>query len=250
MTAIYKFIQQIQNNEITDYTPYLTAKPASIQVCMAQYGILVPELCEQKNPIVLAALIRSGFAKEKYAEWKQETALVRRTLAGNGYFHSELIHDRDYKVRLAVVEANPAYAEHLLTTKSKKEYDALIQWYGTLVSVSFSDLEKLMAHPFFEQYEHNTKAPIRAKYATRTIQMTAIEKTMTFEQLIRSDSDAWKHMFTGKQLSIIRWYEKTIRNHQDGFKLLYDYMKGKVDDRGFRRYAEYMYDTPTYRYKN
>lgn len=249
MNAVKKFERQIHNNEITDYTPYLTAKPASIQVCMAKHGILVPELCAQANPIVLAELIRCGFAKDKYAEWKNENALVRRALAENGYFHEELIHDSEYKVRLAVVKSNPAYATYLVETKSKKEYDELIHWYKTLVSVSFDDLEKLIAHPFFEKQERYVRDSIQCKYDTRNIKMSAFTKTMNYEQVMRFEGEDWQHLFSGIHLLYLLPNSDVVRRHKDGLDLIADYLEGDIGSVGYSHYSAYMRDIPTYEYK-
>lgn len=249
MNAVKKFERQIHNNEITDYTLYLTAKPASIQVCMAKHGILVPELCEQANPIVLAELIRCGFAKDKYAEWKKKNALVRRALAENGYFHEELIHDSEYKVRLAVAKSNPAYAKYLVETKSKKEYDELILWYKTLVSVSFNDLEKLIAHPFFEKQERHVRQSIQCKYETRNIKMSAFTKTMNYEQIMRFEGEDWQHLFCGVHLLQLLTNSDVVRHHKDGLDLIADYLEGDLFGMEYFKYSECMKNDPAYTYK-
>ena len=68
------FLEQMRHGDITDFRPYLTVKPAAIQVAMARNAILVDELSKQKNPNVWNALIENGDCQDRYEDWAKTPA--------------------------------------------------------------------------------------------------------------------------------------------------------------------------------
>lgn len=77
---------------------------------MAVKGIYVDELVKLNEPGIIRRLIMSGHGTEYYEEWKTHPDWeIRKEIAEKGYYPDEFIKDKNYKVRIAVFDANPTY---------------------------------------------------------------------------------------------------------------------------------------------
>ena len=77
-------IKQVENDEITDITPYLENEEFLKE--LAKKGLLYDQYIDTKYVDVLITLITNGYAKEYYHILAyHENIDVRYTLAENGY---------------------------------------------------------------------------------------------------------------------------------------------------------------------
>ena len=111
------FKNDIKNNNITDFTPYLDVKyTEGYRAEMIKNNILVEESVARKEQLPLIAAIEKGYAKTHYKEWScHQSASVRTALAKNGYFPTHFLTDKDVTVRTAVCYKHPKLAKDLLT---------------------------------------------------------------------------------------------------------------------------------------
>ena len=86
--TLQTFKNDIKNNNITDFTPYLDVKyTENYRAEMIKNNILVEESVARKEQLPLIAAIRKGYAKAHYKDWAHhQSAAVRKALATEGYF--------------------------------------------------------------------------------------------------------------------------------------------------------------------
>lgn len=93
------------------------------RIQLAMKGENIEEIVAYDEPDVLVTLIDNGYAKEYYEQWKTHAhGTIRYALALQGYYPETFIHDKNPKVREAVVEVNPEYAEQLLAYNKKRHW--------------------------------------------------------------------------------------------------------------------------------
>ena len=244
MSKLTNFQYKLQNGEIKDFRSYLTVKPASIQVEMAKHGILVDELVEQNNPTVIAELIRNGYAQEHYNKWRiLGNKEVRRALASVGYASDELIKDSTWEVRMEVIDHNPAYAKYVTSTVNYHEFDRVVKTLSKQVDVDFDTIDALLKNQLIETRKQDgflmsDVAALKLKYATRDIEVSVMEKTMTTWQLFMSHSRAWMVQATGSALYEISKCEDDLRESKRE-DLFYDVLK----DNASSRYVKFKIET-------
>lgn len=89
------------------------------RIQLAMKGENIEEIVAHDEPDVLVTLIDNGYAKEYYEQWKTHAhGTIRYALALQGYYPETFIHDKNPKVREAVVEVDPEYVEYPSTFSS------------------------------------------------------------------------------------------------------------------------------------
>ena len=93
------------------------------RIQLAMKGENIEEIVAHDEPDVLVTLIDNGYAKEYYEQWKTHAhGTIRYALALQGYYPETFIHDKNPKVREAVVEVDPEYVEQLLAYNKKRHW--------------------------------------------------------------------------------------------------------------------------------
>ena len=227
---VAKFIEQVRNGEITDFTPYLTMKPVTIQSVMAANDIMVDELVKQGNPVVLQEFVKNGKCQEHYSEWaKTARKDVRETLAYYGHCPDILIHDKDKNIRYLVFSRDPEYAKFCLNTKSTDEFFNLIEMFVGSMNPNYEHINQLRQNPLYAQFGiksnnmhfsdkgcQQMRYDLETKVAAFEVSLSPMERTMSPYQLFASGSKRWPSMVNGRQRCVILTYEKELRTHECG----------------------------------
>ena len=117
-------IKQVENDEITDITPYLENEEFLKE--LAKKGLLYDQYIDTKYVDVLITLITNRYAQEYYHILAyHENIDVRYTLAENGYELDILSQDEDPDVLTAVLYSDDSYIPNYLTRKSSHQSE----WY-------------------------------------------------------------------------------------------------------------------------
>lgn len=215
------FKQKIENGEITDFHPYLTAKPISLQVEMARCGILVDELVALNRLDVTVALVRHGHAQKFYAEWVISGHKdVRRALASRGYAPDILIKDRSSLVRMDVFTRHPEYIKYVVHTKIEDELRRAVNVLKEQIYIEWDIVESVLNNPLIpsmSMHDYTGRDEIKAlelKYATRELSergVSTLEKTMTPLQSFLSGDNVWKLNASGSAIYRVQQCEDELR---------------------------------------
>lgn len=206
------FKEQLSKNEITDFTPYVNMKPATIQCIMAEKGIMVRELCEQGNPRVLCVLIAHGYGQEYYEQWAtHKRKSVRTALAEHGYCFDILINDAELGIREIVYKTNPDYAKYRLDTTDMRELLSLVRMFIKLPNPNPEHVQKLLQNPLYETFGwHTERADIEAKAEALRYPLSPLEQHMSLWQLYEMGHKRFPAFVNGEQRRFLRGLEDTL----------------------------------------
>lgn len=165
-----------------------TGKRERIQLAMK--GENIEEIVAYDEPDVLVTLIDNGYAKEYYEQWKtHEHGTIRYALALQGYYPETFIHDKNPKVREAVVEVNPEYVKQLLAYNKKRHWIFVRDQICSNTKLKYIKifLDTKVPH----DVDTRRLEAIRTFYVTKTQTPTVLEQTMTPKQLFKMGSPFW-----------------------------------------------------------
>ena len=166
--------------------------------------------------------IRNGEDEEHYIEWlEQNSYAVNRELASRGYFPELFINDEKLGVIESALKAHPellpqiidsskhghifAVSEFLLDKEDITE-DEMLSHINVLNNQLWSD-----AYDYGGYSDIDYRAEMRMKMVADEIELTALEKTMTREQLYASKNIAWAKGMTIRE--IINWMNNWEQAH-------------------------------------
>ena len=197
--TIQTFKNDIKNNNITDFTPYLDVKyTEGYRAEMIKNNILVEESVARKEQLPLIAAIEKGYAKTHYKEWSyHQSASVRTALAKNGYFPTHFLTDKDVTVRTAVCYKHPKLAKDLLTKTLNYMYiwNIIKETHTPPVEL----LEIFLETDIPRDIDGVYKRPVQNKLDVMTQKISPLEASMTVEQLFFANNPLWS-----KDISIER----------------------------------------------
>lgn len=152
--TLQTFKNDIKNNNITDFTPYLDVKyTENYRAEMIKNNILVEESVARKEQLPLIAAIRKGYAKAHYKDWAHhQSAAVRKALATEGYFPTHFLSDKFFA-------NNPLWSKDI-SIERKLRIDQLTKEYGR--DVIGQNIEKLLNVNTY----YNTIDELRTKYSS------------------------------------------------------------------------------------
>lgn len=157
---------------------------------MASDGENVEVLVTKNEPEVLAELIKNGYAQNHYEEWKtHEHGTVRYALACLGLFPETFINDKNPSVREAAVRHHPEYCSQLLARNKKRHWEFVCDLINTRTDLKW--VKEFLDAKVPKAVDKGKLHAIRIYYATRTLEPTMIEKTMSPEQLFQVHSPFW-----------------------------------------------------------
>lgn len=227
-----QFIEQLNAGTITDVSPYLKPERHGYRAELIRHGLFVDECIavavERDEAYVIQTAISRGYGQTYYETWaKHSDWTVRESLAFKGYFPELFIHDLVCNVRKSVLVVYPHYARYLLDTQSTDELDDVTKIYQAAKEPNFDELERLLANPLLSQdmQFYCVRNDLQNKFATRHIQLSTIEKTMSAAQLFMIKSEGWKRSVNAIQLRELTRYEEQLRNHPDCEEILTKYLQ-------------------------
>lgn len=167
---------------------------------MASDGENVEALVTKNEPEVLAELIKNGYAQNHYEEWKtHEHGTVRYALACTGLYPETFINDKNPSVREAAVRHHPEYCGQLLARNKKRHWEFVCDLINTRTDLKW--VKEFLDAKVPKAVDKGKLHAIRIYYATRTLEPTMMEKTMSPEQLFQVHSPFWA---TGLTITHIR----------------------------------------------
>lgn len=194
------------------------------RIQLAMKGENIEEIVAYDEPDVLVTLIDNGYAKEYYKQWKTHAhGTIRYALALQGYYPETFIHDKNPKVREAVVGVNPEYAEQLLAYNKKRH------WIFVRDQIC-SDMKLKYIKVFLDAkvpHDVDTRRleAIRTFYAVKTQTPTVLEQTMTAKQLFKMGSSFWAQGLTISRIESIQVrYATATPHHVEEFFNSFDAM--------------------------
>lgn len=157
---------------------------------MAAKGENIEALITKNEPEVLCELIKNGYATEHYDEWKtHEHGTVRYALACTGLFPETFIDDKNPSVREAAVRHHPEYCGQLLARNKKRHWEFVCDLINTRTDLKY--VKEFLDARVPKAVDKGKLRAIRLYYATRTLEPTMMEKTMSPEQLFQANSPFW-----------------------------------------------------------
>ena len=160
------------------------------RIHMASKGETIEALVEKNEPEIIVELIKNGYAKEHYEEWKtHEHGTVRYTLACMGLFPEIFINDKNPNVREAVVRHHPEYCGQLLARNKKRHWEFVCDLINTRTDLKY--VKEFLNAKVPKAVNKDKLRAIRLYYATKTTEPTMIEKTMSPVQLFQTNSPFW-----------------------------------------------------------
>ena len=204
-----EFERQVLAGEITDFEPYFKDKNINyhLHYVLAKCGIEVDRIIEMDGPGTILGFIKDKVHIDRYKEWKNHPhALVRNSLAENGYFLDYLINDENEDIRRQIIEKNL----RLGLTRLKNDKDRLVIKH-ILEKQTNNELKLDILKAYIEAEEKygDTNEPylhpaFKLKYEAMTSMPTTIEKTMSPAQLYTSNSPLWALNYTIDKIRRIR----------------------------------------------
>ena len=223
-----EFEHQVLAGEITDFEPYFEDKRSyyHLRCVLAKLGIEVDRIIEMDGPGTILGFIQDKVHIDRYEGWKNHPlADVRKALARAGYFHDEFIHDSDVLVRRVVIEKDM----HQGLKRLHKEEDMQNIKFVLENSVN-PDVELLAAYIDTTANHRNTSYPnpaLKLKLKGMRHVPTAIEKTMSEEQLFETGCPLWTKPYTANRILSVLVAQRNLakQGYTDYNKALYEVLK-------------------------
>lgn len=228
-----EFEHQVLAGEITDFEPYFEDKRSyyHLRCVLAKLGIEVDRIIEMDGPGTILGFIQDKVHIDRYEEWKNHPlADVRKALARAGYFHNELIHDPEAQVRRVVIEHDMHQGLKRLHDKEDRKNIKFV-----LENSVNPDVDLLAAYIDVTAKCQNTSYPspaLKLKLKGMCHVPTAIEKTMSEEQLFKTDCPLWTKPYTANRiLDVIVAQRNLTKRGFVGFnKALYEALKISIHE--------------------
>lgn len=182
-----KFIEKLDNGEITDLKPYIEKEKLDILLEIADRGLEVDYLLRRGETEVIRTLIQNGHASEYYDFWKHHSdKTIREEMAKKGLFHNEFIKDGNYEVRLAAAGNEPEYLMKL-ANRTDSEKREIARRFSLMPDLTVKELDFILQ---FEYGRYNKQA-FRLKREGLLKEPTTFEKTLTVTQLFTLENPLW-----------------------------------------------------------
>lgn len=162
------------------------------------------------NEVVQCSLVRGGYFRANYEDWVQ---------------HSKP------SVRKLIAESYPEYVP-LLPCKTDWELIEVGNYLLKQTKPELDVLEKFLAH--VERLNYNLKViALQLKHETLTRKLTAIEKTMSLQQLWESNSPFWTEKLPGtKVVDVLRAFSLSEQSQEEfDFEGAYDKVTNSLTGR-------------------
>lgn len=222
-----EFERQVLAGEITDFEPYFKGDGLNyhLRYVLAKNGIEVDRVIEMDGPATISGFINDRVNTDRYVKWKNHpNVIVRQDLARAGYFHDELIHDPDDQVRRVVIEKDM----HQGLKRLHNEEDMQNIKFVLENSVN-PDVDLLAAYidVTVKQITSYPNPALKLKLKGMRHVPTAIEKTMSEEQLFETGCPLWTKPYTANRILSVLVAQRNLakQGYTDYNKALYEVLK-------------------------
>lgn len=224
-----EFERQVRAGEITDFEPFFENDSFNyhLRYVLAKNGIEVDRVIEMDGPGTILGFIGDRVHTDRYDEWKNHPLDdVRKALARAGYFHDELIHDPDVLVRRVVIEKDMRQGLKRLHDKEDRKNIKFV-----LENSVNPDVDLLSAYIDViakqnTSYDYPSPALTLKLKGMRHVP-TAIEKTMSEEQLFETGCPLWTKPYTANRILSVLVAQRNLakQGYTDYNKALYEVLK-------------------------
>ena len=206
-----KFIEKLDNGEITDLKPYIETEKLDILLEIADRGLEVDYLLKRGELEVIRTLIQNGHASEYYPLWKHHSdKTIREDMAKKGLYRDEFIKDRNYEVRLAAAGNEPEYLIKLANqAKTGSEKGTIIKRFWRISNLTVEQIDFILEH----EYAGYREQSFRLKREGLLKEPTALEKTLTVTQLFTLDNPLWTLGLSANNIHNILEYHRHAKQN-------------------------------------
>lgn len=230
-----EFEHQVLAGEITDFEPFFENDIFNyhLRYVLAKNDIEVNRVIEMDGPSTILGFIGDRVHTDRYGEWKNHSDVnVRQALARAGYFHDEPIHDPDDQVRRVIIEKDM----HQGLKRLHDEED--MQNIKFVLENSINpDVDLLAAYIDVTTKQNNSypNPALKLKLKGMCHVPTAIEKTMSEEQLFETGCPLWTKPYTANRILNVIVAQRNLakQGFTDFNKALYEVLKDS--ERVFQR---------------
>lgn len=208
---------------IKDFTPYFQQFDNTYLEIMARHGKEIDRLLrhdyywESEFRSVKVELIKNGYAREHWDDWKEDGQLVREALVRQGHNLDYFMDDESDSVRFTLVKYYPEWIPKLLEyTKSSEDYNNA---FLVLMSSNNKELIRYLIDNY-DKYDngYNSKfeyESYKIAYQSMLKEPTLIEQTMTPLQMFQTGNVLWAKGLTPNKVNIIRvCHQHAIENEK------------------------------------
>lgn len=195
-----------------DVDYYVETGTNEIHAELVRNGLGIEQLTNTKAVEVIVALIKNGYATERYDEFKNHTdSRVRMALAYKGHYPDEFSTDKHHGVRSAVAIAHPEYFEKIIPTSNIKAIVEVARNYLNQSSINPEHIKVYLERlKFFHSGTGLSKEFIDAlklKYEAAK-QTSLLVTTINEIQLFKMQDVHWTNGLSPRAIkSIMYWHQ-------------------------------------------
>lgn len=205
--------EELKSGITIDVDYYVETGTNEIHAELVRNGLGIEQLTNTKAVEVIVALIKNGYATERYDEFKNHTdSRVRMALAYKGLYPEEFSMDKQDGVRGVVAVVHPEYFMKIIPTANKKAMIEVACHYQNQTSINPEHL-----HAYIKRLERvyiglglseNFIQALKLKYEAETTPAPLLSTTMTTLQLFKMNNVHWTRGLTLRTIErIITWYD-------------------------------------------
>lgn len=204
--------EELKSGITIDVDYYVETGTNEIHAELVRNGLGIEQLTNTKAVEVIVALIKNGYATERYDEFKNHTdSRVRMALAYKGLYPEEFSMDKHDGVRGVVAVAHPEYFMKIIPTANKKAMIEVACHYQNQTSINLEHLNAYIkrldrVYMGLGLSEEFIQA-LKFKYEAETTPIPLLSTTMTTVQLFKMNNIHWARGLTPQTIkNILYWY--------------------------------------------
>ena len=161
-------------------------------------------------------LISYGQACDHYHEWKDHpNEWVRLSLATNGYFLEQYIHDESDQIKYLAISKQPELIDELLSEPADHELRFACEYLYDQSSPDVETLKKYLNAAHIEPHDkpkNGKEHALLIKYLAKTSEPDTMTKTMTPAQLFTIDHPLWAKDYDPEAIKAVQDVVKALKN--------------------------------------
>lgn len=190
---------------------------------MARHGKEIDQLLrhdyywESEFRSVKVELIKNGYAREHWDDWKEDCQIVREALVQQGHNLDYFMDDKSDSVRFTLMKYHPEWIPKLLEhTKSAEDYSNA---FLILITSENKELIRYLIDNF-DRYDDGRNSKFsyesyKIAYKSMLKEPTLIEQTMSRLQMFKTGNVLWAKGLTPKKVNAIRvCHQHAIENEK------------------------------------
>ena len=195
-----------------DVDYYVETGTNEIHAELVRNGLGIEQLTNTKAVEVIVALIKNGYATERYDEFKNHIdSRVRMALAYKGYYPEEFSTDKHHGVRGAVAITHPEYFEKIIPTANIKAIVEVARNYLKQSSINPEHikvyLERLKFFHTGTGLSNDFIDALKLKYEAAT-KTSLLKTTINDIQLFKMQDAPWTNGLAPLTIkSVLYWHQ-------------------------------------------